>query len=108
MFTDVRKIIADMFPYPYLDMGRGGTEINGLPKYALPHGRVVLSFTPDSARDRTFYLMESPEGVFVLLHICKAMRGSKYSRFAVIHQIASTPESIAQAKDTAVRWACQI
>lgn len=80
----VTTLCRKLFPEKHVTIGRSGSEINGLSAGTQPVGNILDSFVPKREQDRKFYLVEI-ENILVLLRVCKAMEGSDYDEFAVIH-----------------------
>ena len=86
---DKAEVLQHIFPKGVVN-GRGGDEINGLPKYTVPQNcRILVSTRSPWDDDRIFYLVlyENYETkVAICLRVCKAMDGCGYDEFAVVHQ----------------------
>lgn len=84
-----------LFPGTATTLGRGGGEVNGLTKDAVPQGTVYGSaMSTEFERDRVFHIVDCNEERFYL-RVCTAMPGEGYEAFAVIHDRArlGTPKA---------------
>lgn len=99
------ELIQKMFPNGTVN-GRGGTEVNGLTKGTRPVGIILkegqCQFTKKERRE--FFAVEL-DGHVAYLRVCKAMAGSGYDEFAVIHRIvkADETEEVQDIIDSVVR-----
>lgn len=83
-----------LFPGTATTLGRGGNEVNGLSKDAIPKGNILGSGMRDRESDRVFHVVDSNNERFYL-RVCTAMPGEGYEAFAVIHDRAQigTPKA---------------
>ena len=84
-----------LFPGTATTLGRGGGEVNGLAKDAVPQGTIHGSaMSTEFERDRVFHVVDCNEERFYL-RVCAAMPGESYDAFAVIHDRAKvgTPKA---------------
>lgn len=74
--------------------GRGGSEVNGLPKNTIPENcEILLSGLKNSKilNRQEHYLVQVDE-TMIYLRVCSAYEGSGYDEFAVIRDSAETSE----------------
>lgn len=78
--------LAKVFPHDTAWSGRGGDEVNGLPRNTLPVGVIQsgVERTAGNRVGRVFRLVEC-NGELLRLRVCLAMPGEDYEAFAVIH-----------------------
>ena len=86
-----------LFPGTATTLGRGGGEVNGLTRDAVPQGTIHGSaMSTRFERDRVFHVVDCNEERFYL-RVCTAMPGEGYDAFAVIHARAKVGTPQAQA-----------
>lgn len=95
-----------IFPQPTATLnGRGGSEVNGLPLNTVPQNcEIVLSGLCNSpiTKRQEHYLVRI-DNLMVFLRVCSAYEGSGYDEYAVIRDVADTPEKQAELLNYARR-----
>lgn len=102
MDSKLHKMLTKMFPYENVFFGISGTEVNGLPKDAVPFGEILGRFVPKHQTDREFFLVDVDDTLF-LLRVCESMEGTGYDKFAVIHKTSLDTPALT-VRDTFERW----
>lgn len=103
---NIQDALPRIFPQPTATVnGRGGSEVNGLPRNTVPQNcEIVLSglSTSPITKRQEHYLVRI-DSLLVFLRVCSAYEGSGYDEYAVIRNVADTPEKQAELLDYARR-----
>jgi hypothetical protein len=85
-------------------MGRGGFEVNGLPKGTVPVNCEILAqgLANTALLGRQEHFLVSSGEQLVYLRVCTASEDSGYDEFAYVHGIATTEDEKARLSERAL------
>ncbi|MNR71772.1 hypothetical protein D3C71_24500 [compost metagenome] len=99
-----QDILKRIFPQPTATFdGRGGSEVNGLPKNTAPQNcEILMSGLADTKLlGRQEHYLVRVDDALVYTRVCAAGKGSGYDEYAVIHGVAFSEEE----KKPLTEWA---
>ena len=102
-----QDILKRIFPQPTATFeGRGGSEVNGLPKNTAPQNcEILMSGLADTKLlGRQEHYLVQVDDALVYTRVCAAGMGSGYDEYAVIHGVAFFEEDKAQLTERAKRF----
>jgi len=102
----IQDTLLRIFPQPTATVnGRGGSEVNGLPRNTVPQNcDIVLSGLHTSRiTNRQEHYLVRIDNQLIFLRVCSAYPDSGYDEYAVIRDVADTPEKQAELLDYARR-----